>query len=571
MSQAESDRNSPHRGSGPNPNAGDAPPPVPPPAPPRTSQPSIRPQPTLGAVPEAGRDQPPHLAQVANGPQNQNGTASSGVEPESGVRWRGEIEPVHEPATQGAESNGETAGSSDSTATHSDRVAREAPSWLVSLVVHLILLLALALISSPAGSSIGSIVLSVGQSEQDMPVELAEFSVSDVEVESDSDALDASEPDVISVFEAAELTEVDNITPVEVGAGLEIAADQPMFTGRTGAMKQALLAMYGGTPETQEAVELGLEWLRRNQNRKKGFWSMRGPYRDGAVSEIKSAATAMALLAFLGDGHTHMSGKYPEVVEKGIKFLVSQQDREGFFAGDARRHEKMYAQAQATIAICELYGMTKDSWLRPKAQLAIDFAEYAQSIQGGWRYDPKEGADTSVTGWYVMALKSGQAAGLDVDPQVFYRVEEYLDSVASYEGAAYAYQKLGTPRPAMTAEGLLCRQYIGWPRNHPPLRRGIDALLLNSPFDLADHDVYYWYYATQVLHHYGGEPWQKWNGVMRDALPSIQIKQGREQGSWAPQSDRWGSSSGRLYTTCMALYCLEVYYRHMPLYKAMGQ
>jgi hypothetical protein len=371
------------------------------------------------------------------------------------------------------------------------------------------------------------------------------------------------------VFDSAELSEVENISPIEVGAGLEIASDQPMFNGRSGAMKQALLAMYGGTTETQEAVKLGLEWLRRNQNRK-GFWSMRGPYRDGGTSEIKSAATAMALLAFLGDGHTHMSGDYAEVVEKGMKYLVSQQDREGFFAGDARRHEKMYAQAQATIAICELYGMTKDSWLRPRAQLAIDFAEYAQSIQGGWRYDPKEGADTSVTGWYVMALKSGQAAGLDVDPRVLYAVDEYLDSVAAFEGAAYSYQKLGTPSPAMTAEGLLCRQYIGWSRNHPPLRRGIDALLIDSPFDLADRDVYYWYYATQVLHHYGGEPWKKWNLVMRDALPSIQIKQGRERGSWAPQADRWGSNSGRLYTTCMSLYCLEVYYRHMPLYKAIG-
>ena len=88
---------------------------------------------------------------------------------------------------------------------------------------------------------------------------------------------------------------------------------------------------------------------------------------------------------------------------------------------------------------------------------------------------------------------------------------------------------------------------------------------------MSDRDVYYWYYATQVLHHYGGSPWRRWNEVMRVELPKAQVKEGREDGSWAPQMDRWGRNSGRLYTTCMSLYCLEVYYRHMPLYRADGK
>ncbi len=547
MPHADFDRHSAHSGPGANPNAGDAPLQLPPPAPPRAMPPSVLPATTA---------------------ETTNGKELTGVGSARGIRWRGQLEGISKSAADASQSSDDGATGSDDLLRHPERVARDAPPWLVSLVFHLILLLVLALMSTPVGTSIGTVMLSIGQSEVESPVELTEFAVAEVAVESDADMLDQTEPESVSVFDSAELTEVESISPVEVGAGLQIASDQPMFNGRTGAMRQALLAMYGGTPETQEAVKLGLDWLRRNQHRK-GFWSMRGPYRDGGTSEIKSAATAMALLAFLGDGHTHLSGEYAEVVEKGMKFLVSQQDREGFFAGDARRHEKMYAQAQATIAICELYGMTKDSWLRPRAQLALDFAAYAQSAEGGWRYDPKDGSDTSVTGWFVMAIKSGQSAGLDVDSYLLSRVEDYLDTVAYFDNAAYSYQKGGTPSPAMTAEGLLCRQYIGWKRDHPPLRRGIDALLIDSPFDLADHDVYYWYYATQVLHHYGGDPWKKWNSVMREALPGSQVKQGREKGSWAPQSDRWGSNSGRLYTTCMSLFCLEVYYRHMPLYKSI--
>ena len=37
-------------------------------------------------------------------------------------------------------------------------------------------------------------------------------------------------------------------------------------------------------------------------------------------------------------------------------------------------------------------------------------------------------------------------------------------------------------------------------------------------------------YATQVMHHYGGEPWKQWNSVMRDQLPKSQVRKGRETG-----------------------------------------
>jgi hypothetical protein len=151
------------------------------------------------------------------------------------------------------------------------------------------------------------------------------------------------------------------------------------------------------------------------------------------------------------------------------------------------------------------------------------------------------------------------------------KVNDYLDTASSFDGAGYGYQARTDPTPAMTAEGLLCRQYISWKRDHPPLIQGLQALLLDAPFDISDQDVYYWYYATQVLHHYGGSPWREWNSKMRVELPKAQVRGGREDGSWAPQRDRWGRNHGRLYTTCLSLFCLEVYYRHMPLYQADGQ
>ena len=125
----------------------------------------------------------------------------------------------------------------------------------------------------------------------------------------------------------------------------------------------------------------------------------------------------------------------------------------------------------------------------------------------------------------------------------------------------------GPVTDAVSAEGLLCRQYLGWPRNHPALAAGMN-ILLDEKF-LAwetDKDVYAWYYITQVAHHLGGPAWEKWNGRMKEVLPAVQVAKGREEGSWDPALDKWGPWGGRLFTTCFCTYMLEVYYRHLPLY-----
>ncbi len=501
----------------------------------------------------------PH-APSANG----HATAKSGIGSAKGIRWKGELDGVDD------DESGDKLP--PPLLTWFD-FTRSAPSWLVSMVLHLILLLILALLSSPLGTDFGSVLLSLGHDEGDPAGALTEFAIlSDAEVVAEDEWVD----DVPVTVDVPDLqafsieSESPPLTPVDAGVGDAIIPVASMFGGRSGAMKKTLLAIYGGTPETESAVELGLKWLVRQQAAD-GSWSLRGPYRDGGVSENASAATAMALLAFMGAGHTHQSGDYIQQVEKGIRWLIKQMDRDGFVAKRAPSHQQSYAQAQASIAICELYAMTKDSWLRAHAEKVVDYAQKSQSPEGGWRYKPRFDSDTSVTGWFVMALQSARSAGIDVDSNVLYRVSKFLDTVESYDGAGYAYQPGRAPSNAMTAEGLLCRQYLGWPRSKQAMALGADALSTDYNFKVNDQNYYYWYYATQTLHHYGGRPWRRWNDIMRRELPAAQVRRGDEVGSWAPQQDQWGSSGGRLYTTCLAIYCLEVYYRHMPLYQATDE
>lgn len=450
-------------------------------------------------------------------------------------------------------------------------VEREAPAWLISLVLHLVLLLVLALLATPYGRQMTTMVLEVGQApdagedlqsfELDMTTpelseapEEAPVEISDAVVEMPQERFT---PD--SLIEAFEPVQVDLTSLTLPTAG--------MMSGRSGSTKEALLAAYGGTQETEAAVQLGLKWLHKQQL-SSGAWSLKGPYSDGALNENQVAATAMAMLAFQGNGNTHQSGEYRETVKKAAEWMVRQQGRNGAFGRSFPTHHQMYSQAQATIAICELYAMTGDSWLRDPAQRALDYAVESQHALGGWRYSPNTPGDTSVTGWFVMALESGRAAGLQVSDDAFRKVGYFLDSVQHYDGAAYGYQQGGGPSRAMTAEGMLCRQYLGWPRETPEMIRCAHSLVEDYNFNIEDQEFYYWYYATQVLHHFGGSPWRDWNGIMRQQLPADQVVTGREAGSWAPQRSRWGNQAGRLYTTCMAIYCLEVYYRHMPLYQS---
>ena len=506
---------------------------------------------------------PSTAAQPVRLPAASAAAPASGIGTAKGVRWRGEVERLGESAA--AEADGDPPPQTLAAAWHD--TLREAPSWLISLVIHLILILLLALIATPAGNQLSRVVLTLGKAEQAESPELTEFAIDDL-VELDAHAFQETEVEVpmpvTPEIPRLETPVVEQPPLVPLGLESEIMHVPPMVSGRSGAMKQALLAAYGGTEETEDAVQLGLQWLQRQQ-RQDGSWLLTGPYSDGVMTENRAAATAMAMLAFMGAGHTHRSGDYVREMEKAARWLVSEQDREGYFARRTRDRAG-YAQAQCTIAICELYAMTGDSWLRDPAQLAVRFAERAQSREGGWRYQPRNGSDLSVTGWFVMGLESARAAGLKVDPTVMYKVGGYLDSVQTYDGAAYTYQPKDVATTAMTAEGLLCRQYLGWTRDSEPMARAVTTLVNDHNFDIEDRNFYYWYYATQVLHHYGGSPWRMWNASMRSQLPAAQEKDGPEKGSWSPRKSRWGHSGGRLYTTCMAIYCLEVYYRHMPLY-----
>jgi hypothetical protein len=452
---------------------------------------------------------------------------------------------------------------------------RNSPPWLISAAFHIVLLILMGLLVMSMGNRDQIDLVQTPRYAEQLGEQLEFDSVLGVDL---SDAVEELE------FSSSDLPEVDD--PLAAPPELEIYPDGIVstsdidapsiglaLTGREeGAKKESLLRKYGGTKLTQAAVGYGLDWLARNQLRN-GSWSLSGPYGDGVPENFDNpaVATAMALLAFQGAGNTHKRGKFRQNVISGWKWLLNEQDENGNFFHEGGFNHTFYTQGMCTIAICELYGMTKDYKYREAAQRAVRYCLDSQSPKGGWRYSPRSDSDVSVTGWIVMALQSARMAGLEVPDDHFRRVEQFLDRIAQENGSRYPYQKGGQVKLSMTAEALLCRQYLGWDRDDPRLVAGLEWI--TSPENLVDfnrnRDVYTWYYATQAAHHMEGDYWKRWNAVMRQALPEQQVKHGRENGSWDPNQptmDQWAPHGGRLYVTCLSLYMLEVYYRHLPLY-----
>lgn len=554
-----------------------------PPAKPRPAQPAARP-----AVPANGQggNGYPHPQDVAAAQVQQQQLAQ-----QQAAQQAAEEEDVEEEETQAQ--------------TGRFLLFNAVPSWLASMVFHIIVLMLLALVSMPEQVQQVVQTLEVGTSEAidpleefDQPIDIPEMIDAPVETSVNAVAVTADLP----------TTPVDTIAPAADIDAAAVHIDLSDFGERTapkndlmattgavagsgfqgrGQAKASMVAAAGGTKGSEEAVARALRWLAAHQL-PNGSWSFDhtfGPGQrvspnPGTLREGFNGATAMALLPFLGAGHTHRDGEYKKVVQGGLYFLMNSakvQNRGGLMTASYEEPGgSMYSHGLCSIVLTEAYGMTQDRALMQPAQLAINHIVYAQDpVGGGWRYRPKQPGDTSVVGWQLMALKSGHMSYLQVPPNTIRGASNFLDLVQSDSGAKYGYTDPGAGA-ATTAVGLLCRMYLGWKRDHGSLQRGVEFMSRSGPSisEAGTGNMYFNYYATQVMRQYGGdkgdpqwEVWEKWNTKMRDTLVALQSKEGPSAGSWYLRGDHGAERGGRLYCTSMATMILEVYYRHMPIYQ----
>ena len=448
-----------------------------------------------------------------------------------------------------------------------NRRVREAPGYVVSILLHAVIFLGLSMAVMPAKDreDLFNTIMSKTEVAEETTEQLddteivpekldnLEASANDMQVNSEIVA-DKPSPIEVDVSDNAPMIEAPDPT---AGNGPNIPKGE--LAGRSQKARAAMLASQGGTKGSEEAVNSGLKWIAKHQ-KPDGSWSFKHGMDDPGAIDNPTGATGLALLAFLGGNHTHKAGDYQKQVTGGLAFLGSKMTP----SGDLRAGADMYTQGICTIALCEAYALTKDKNLRQPTQLAVNFIVNAQDpAGGGWRYQPGQKGDTSVVGWQIMALKSANIAKLQVPPKTIGKATFFLNFVQAENGAKYGYDAPGAG-PGTSAAGLLCRMYLGWTPKNQGLVKGVEFLSNTGP---QPANIYFDYYATQVLHHWGGEPWTKWNNVMREYLVTTQEKSGNAAGSWKPLAGHDDVSGGRHYRTCMSVMTLEVYYRHLPIYQ----
>jgi hypothetical protein len=508
-----------------------------------------------------------------------------------------------------------------------DRESSGAPAWFISGAVHVLFAMifwAVVFAASAPETELPPILISdldvppkpvektpidhtlepkieinVREDDHPAPVDLVtidheERTTSDTDVEADS-------PQGIE-------TAVANVETGGSGAFLAIgaAAGSSGRNGlRTGGGKFRAIATGGGSRRSENAVDAALRWFKRHQSAN-GMWDVEkyplncseapkcepGSTGDSGGSDANVAMTGYALLCYLCAGYDHKTpSKYKATVQKGLDYLHSVQKADGLMG------TRNYEHAVATMALAEAYAMTQDPDLKTPAQNGIKVILSRQNVDAkavdaqysglGWDYtDPKpERNDSSVSGWNVMALKSGLAGGLNIG----YGLEgakkwlerawkstnkdwaKLSDPYTATSSFPYTWDAIsnqvqidppGSQNHDMAPVGALCAVFLGHHAGDIMLESLVNHIMQYQLPTSYPCNTYYLYYNTLAVFQAGGERWTKWNGTVRDMLVNAQRKgEGCFDGSWDWEGTKFhGNTHGRVLSTAYCCLCLEVYY-----------
>lgn len=361
---------------------------------------------------------------------------------------------------------------------------------------------------------------------------------------------------------------------------------RPNAAGKIKLFKRYNPDEVGLTRQWADSVTLALRWLAYHQEAD-GHWDVK---KYGAANRNDTAVTSLALLAFLGYGYSEKVGEHKQNVQLAVAWLVAHQGPDGLIRNaddDSAAHRSGgYPMAIATLALCEAAGMANKPDTRAAAQKAIDYCvKVHQSGEGyekrGWRYAAKSEGDMSVTGWFIMALKTAKVAGLKVPSDSFDGAIKFIESVEvkekatadNYVPASHFKYMPGADHAdsahRLTAIATLARQFLGWQKDDLQAsvlwfieKGGIPSYGANGE----KVDLYYWYYGSMAAFQQDPAIFKSWSHGLLDALLPSQNKLADDAGSWTPTGD-YSAEWGRVGQTALSALCLEVYYRNPRVFE----
>ncbi len=383
---------------------------------------------------------------------------------------------------------------------------------------------------------------------------------------------------------------------LNIGAGSGAAG---MLGNRTGLGKQRARGQLGSQSRAVDGgIDAGLRWLKRHQS-PNGSWDAvdyvknceENPKCEPGTQQAGDATVALtgyAIMCFQGAGYDHVTpNKYKKVIAKAIEYLISVQKQDGLFG------ERNYEHAVATMALAEAYAMTTDLALKTPAQNGINVLLSRQSILDkndpysglGWDYtnqNPNR-TDLSVTGWCIMSLKSGLAAGLNVKDGMTgakKMIEKvWKDSNPDWKNfdpysskAIFPYTWDATSgkikKDHLSFVGAVCAVFLG----HHQSDLMLETLCNDMESRWVDsgaykNNNYASYYIVMAEFQSGGDRWKKClNTIIPHLIQTQRVADGCYDGSWDyANQDYHGANTGRVLSTCYSILNLEVAYRYVKI------
>jgi hypothetical protein len=467
-----------------------------------------------------------------------------------------------------------------------------APMSLLSFAMHLILLFIISLIPTEhrVDDQSVTVITTIEDPEvveeieiiKEITLDPVEVEVEPVETEEpvDEEVVEVVEDPVESLEdnmeeimdlipdEVSTVQDVSNLATLGTSGGASGASGLPSgMKNRSGKNKNRAVRTGGGSRATEGSVDAALKWLAEHQEND-GSW-MASKYEGSSQADL--ATTGLALLPFLGAGHTEMAGKYKDTVRQGIKYLNKEMDLlEGNYKGKGFYNN--YGVSIALMAMSEttIFGSSD----RTKRH-AEGMAKYLldQWSGQGWHYH-KGGQDFSVSGWVALGLKSAKSAGLYVmeSPEakkMFKGYKEWTANVMTDPKTGKAYYSPNSARLSMSWVGGFQKQFLGFPRSDEFLGKVGEKLIEEIKKGTlvggeVPGDVYQVYYSSLYAFQQQGEVWYAYNPAMKKTLIGSQHRGDPKQlgGSWDATKGHTGHKVGRVGTTAMFALCLEIYYRY---------
>jgi hypothetical protein len=349
--------------------------------------------------------------------------------------------------------------------------------------------------------------------------------------------------------------------------------------------------------KVEEAVEKGLEWLKKNQAAD-GHWAAQG-------GQYPTTMTALAGMCFLMEGSTLKEGKYSDQIKKAVEwFLAPNRQQPNGLIGDVRNPTEssryMYGHGFGTMFLASAYGEEEDKDQREKIEKTLKKAvEFIGKAQTNKKYRKVEGKEVDVGGWgYVsandggnfdegsvtitqlQALRAARNAGIQVPKEIIQKATDYLEActtpnggvIYSWAGAGAALN--GQERPPITAAAVACsfsagqytgelaKKWIKFCKEKIPIAKG-----------RVSHDEYQSYYFSQFVYILGDDrygqmfpkedksTWLTWSKYTEAMYPYLIDQQNKTTGEWQ------SGYIGPVFSTSVNLTILQLEKGILPIYQ----